>query len=63
MPNPLVKRAKRNTTQKVYFYIGVTRGGGVVRGVAFAYTLWSVQFVEGPTPTRTSGSFKSGVRR
>ena len=29
----------------------------------FAYTLCSVQFVEGPTPTRTSGSFKSAVRR
>ena len=45
-----------------------TCGACVVRGVAFAYTLWSVQFVEvqfveGPTPTRTSGSFKSGVRR
>ena len=24
MPNPLVKRAKRNTIQKVYIYIGVT---------------------------------------
>ena len=40
-----------------------TCGACIVRGVAFAYTLWSVQFVEGPTVTRTSGSFKSGVRR
>ena len=36
----------------------VTALSCIVRGVALAYTVWSVQFVGRPGPTRTCGSFK-----
>ena len=35
----------------------------IVKGVVFAYPLWTVLFIVGPTPTQTNGGSKSGVRQ
>ena len=40
-----------------------TYGACIVKDVAFACPLSCVQFMLGPTLTRTSGYFKSGVKR
>ena len=49
--------------RKNWHCLNLFRPPYVYRDVAFACPLWSVRFVEGPTPTRTSGYFQNSVRR